>query len=107
MAQVAANHLAGRWVKPPPSKSRADAIGDTARRSSGSDGSGIGILGCLRRVFSRLWLQGGRVDAVGVEALVDGSSLLDEVRHGLIRDDYVGGRDGLLLVQPPDVQLMD
>lgn len=84
MAQVAADHLAGRRVEPPPSKSRADALGDTARRSSGSDGSGITILGCLCRVFSRLWLQGGRVDAVGVEALVDGPGLLDEVRHGLV-----------------------
>lgn len=108
MAQVAANHLAGRRVEPPPSKSRADALGDAAGRSSGGDGSGIGILGRLqRRALSRLRLQGGRVDAVGVEALVDGPGLLDEVRHGLVRDDDVGGRDGLLLVETPDVQLMD
>lgn len=108
MTQVAADHLAGRRVEPPPSKRRADALGDTARGSSGSHSSGgSGILGCLRRVLGRLRLQGGRVDAVGVEALVDGAGLLDEVGHGLVRDDDVGGRDGLLLVEPPDVQLVD
>lgn len=47
------------------------------------------------------------MDAICVEALVDGASLLDEVGHGLVRDDDVGGRDGLLLVEAPDMQLVD
>jgi len=77
MAQVAANNLAGRWVEPPPSKSRADALGNAARsRSSGGNSS---FLRGLCHFLGRLGLQGGRVDAVGVEALVDGAGLLDEV----------------------------
>lgn len=84
MAQVAANHLAGRRVEPPPSKSRAGAVGGTVRGGGGSSGgrrssSGGGILRRLGRLVGRLRLQGGRVDAVGVEALVDGAGLLDKV----------------------------
>ena len=47
------------------------------------------------------------MDAVGVEALADGARLLHEVGDGLVGDHNVHRRDGLLLVQPPDVQLVD
>lgn len=101
MTEAAADHLAGRRVKPPPPKRRARrAVGHTAVGSSGSGGP------CPRA--DRLRLESRRVDPVGVEALVDGPSLLDEARDGLVvREHDVRGRDGLLLVEPPDVQLVD
>lgn len=82
VAQVAAYHLAGRRVEPPPSKSRVDALGDAVgrgRRGGGGGSSGSGILWGLRRALGRLRLQGGGVDSIGVETLVDGAGLLDEV----------------------------
>lgn len=112
LAEAAADHLAGRRVEPPPSKRRAGSVADTAGDSSNdalldaatadaADAADApGTAHCFR-------LEGGRVDAVGVQAFVDGAGLLDEARYGLVRDHDVRGRDGLLLVEPPDVQLVD
>lgn len=47
------------------------------------------------------------MDAVGVQALADGAGALHEIRHLVVRDYYVRRRDGLLLVESPDVQLVD
>lgn len=47
------------------------------------------------------------MDSVGVQTFTNCLGLLHEVGDVLIRDDDVRRRNGLLLVEPPDVQLVD
>lgn len=106
MTEAATDHLAGRRVKPPPSKRRAGPVGNTGvcgtLQRAPLQGAPLGILRA-----NRFRLEGRRVDSIGMQALVDGAGLLAEAGDGLVGDDDVRGRDGLLLVEPPDVQLVD
>lgn len=54
-----------------------------------------------------LRLQRGRVNAIGMETLVDDLGSLQEVGNRSIRDDDMHGGEGFLLVETPDVELMD
>lgn len=47
------------------------------------------------------------MNTVGVQALGHHLGAVHEFRHTVIRHNDVGGRDGLLLVKTPDVQLMN
>lgn len=55
----------------------------------------------------QFWLQGDGVDAIGVQALHDVSSLSRKALHCYVVQDNVGRGNGLLLVEPPDVQFVD
>jgi hypothetical protein len=55
----------------------------------------------------QLRLDRHRVHAVRVQALEDRLGLPLEVGEGVVVDDNVRRRERLLLVEPPDVQLMD
>lgn len=57
----------------------------------------------------QLGLQRRRMDAVGVQTLPNCPCLVHEAgdRDVGVRDDYVRRRDGFVLGEPPDVQLVD
>ena len=54
-----------------------------------------------------LWLEGNRVDAIGMQTLSNRLGLLHELGHALIGHNDVDGGDRLLLIQAPDVKLVD
>lgn len=54
-----------------------------------------------------LRLEDGRVDVVCVEALVDHVGRGREIRHSPTRNRHMRRGKGLVLVEPPDVELVD
>ena len=54
-----------------------------------------------------LRLQRGRMHTICVEALRDGASTLHEVGNRVVIDDNVCRGDRLLLVEAPDMELVD
>lgn len=103
LAQIAARHLAGRRGSVAtigsPSSNRRGRGGGVRRGRRGNDRQGLGR--------GKLGLQRCRVNAVGMQALGHRLGAVHELRHTVIRHNDVGGRDGLLLVQTPDMQLVD
>ena len=60
-----------------------------------------------RRAEQQLGLHGGRVDPVGVQTFSNCLCLGHEAGDVRVRDDDVRRGDGLLLVQAPNVELVD
>lgn len=102
LAQVAAGHLAGRRG------AVATISSPSSNRRGRSGGVGRGRRGNNRRGLGRgqLGLQRCRVNTVGVQALGHRLCAVHEFRHTVIGHNDVGRRDGLFLVQTPDVQLV-
>lgn len=87
------------------------ANGTSVRRNpslSQADGTSSRILGPKCQIRGNgLGLQGDRVNAVCVEAFVDGLGERHEVRDLCVRDADVCRRQSFALVEAPDTQLMN
>jgi hypothetical protein len=61
----------------------------------------------LGNVIGEFRLQCHRVDSIGMETFIDNPGNLHEVFDGILGYNDMHGREGLLLIQAPDVQFVD
>lgn len=67
----------------------------------------ITILGTIVKTIRKLRLEGDRVDSISVKTFIDHPSDLHEILHRILRHHDVHRGKRFLLIQAPDMKLMD